>query len=287
MPRHPEIADVIRSFGVEVVEVDGWRTRGSEDFHPRGSVNHHTAGSANGVAPSLEVLINGRDGIPGPLVQGLQSRELSGQDKYYLIACGRANHAGLGGWRGLSGNADVWGLEIEHTGAVPLPIERQITSARIHAAYLSLTPTKDPGLRCDHREWAPQRKIDAATNVDSNQNRQWVAQFLADPNPAPPQTEDEMWAEAHELAKDEVVRIPIPYGAKNLVWRLYSDTGSEGSVVEGFRFNDGGYTTLFSKDVDIFIPSLADIKNTMTPDTTAIRVKNKGPQAVTIVVSGN
>jgi N-acetyl-anhydromuramyl-L-alanine amidase AmpD len=67
----------------------------------------------------------------------MQSREAGeGNDKAYVIAAGRANHAGEGGWKGLSGNSSVYGLEIEHTGTSTLPMHRQQTAARIHAAMI-------------------------------------------------------------------------------------------------------------------------------------------------------
>jgi hypothetical protein len=182
----PGIAARLRAAGLRVVEVAGWQTRGSATFTPRGSVNHHTAGGANGTAPSLNTCIYGRPDLPGPLCNVMQSREPDGRDIAYVIAAGRANHAGTGGWRGLSGNSSVYGLEIEHTGTAPLPEARQRIAARIHAAMF----TGDPAMVCQHREWTS-RKIDAAQNVDGNRFRQWVAEY---------QREDEM-PSAQEVAQ--------------------------------------------------------------------------------------
>lgn len=169
------IADRLRAMGVPVVEVDGWQTRGSTSFTPRGSVNHHTAGGANGTAPSLNTCIYGRPDLAGPLCNVLQSREAGeGNDQAYVIAAGRANHAGSGGYRGLSGNSSVYGLEIEHTGTVPLPMHRQQTAALIHAAMFG----GDPGMICQHYEWTS-RKIDAATNVNADAFRDMVATAMA------------------------------------------------------------------------------------------------------------
>lgn len=171
MPYDTGIADRLRAAGVPVVEVDGWKSRGSSSFSPRGSVNHHTAGGANGATPSLNTVIYGRSDLPGPLCNVLQSREPDGNDKAYVVAAGRANHAGSGGWRGLSGNSTVYGLEIEHTGVAPLPMGRQQIAARIHAAMFG----GDPGMVCQHFEWTS-RKIDAAQGVDPNSFRQMVAE---------------------------------------------------------------------------------------------------------------
>ena len=155
--------------GVRVLEVDGWQTRGSTDFAPRGSVNHHTAGPSSGATPSLNTCINGRPDLPGPLCNVMQSRESGAADIAYVIAAGKANHAGEGGWKGLTGNASVYGLEIEHDGVSALPQSRIDTAAAIHRAMFG----GDPAYVCQHREWTS-RKIDAATNVDGNEFRQRV-----------------------------------------------------------------------------------------------------------------
>lgn len=154
------LATRVRRKGIEVVEVAGWTTRSAGSYSPRGSVNHHTAGSADGSVPSLNTCIYGRPDVPGPLCQVLQSREPSGWDKAYIIAAGRANHAGSGGWRGLSGNSSVGGLEVEHVGTGPVSINRLEVSARIQAALLEAPgSSRDAANCCQHFEWTP-RKID-------------------------------------------------------------------------------------------------------------------------------
>lgn len=188
MPRDLSIVERCGDYGLRFVEVAGWRSRGSATFAPRGSVNHHTAGSAHGTCPSLNGVIHGHPGsAPGPLANALQSREADGRDIIYIVAAGRANHAGRGGWRGLKGNSTVVGLEIEHVGTEPLPVHRQRIAARFHAAMADgrwQTP-----MTCQHREWAPGRKIDAATRVDPNAFRTYMAEALGHrppPVPKPP-----------------------------------------------------------------------------------------------------
>src|SRR5215471_20712064 len=134
MPYDTGIANRLRNAGLTVVECSGWQSRGSSSFTPQGSVNHHTAGSANGATPSLNTCINGRPDLSGPLCNVMQSREPDGNDIAYVVAAGRANHAGSGGWRGLTGNSSVYGLEIEHNGTSPLSEGRQRLAARCHAA---------------------------------------------------------------------------------------------------------------------------------------------------------
>lgn len=180
------IAARLRADGLRVVETEGWRTRGSSTFSPRGSVNHHTAGGTRGSAPSLGVVINGRSDLSGPLCNVLQSREPDGNDIFYVIASGRANHAGTGGWRGLTGNSSVFGLEIEHVGTVPLPESRQRLAARCHAALGR--GNFDERAVCQHSEWAtpPGRKTDAATHVDPAQFRAWVGIAMRQKQEVPP-----------------------------------------------------------------------------------------------------
>ncbi|MET0786185.1 MAG: N-acetylmuramoyl-L-alanine amidase [Paenisporosarcina sp.] len=164
------IAKRLRDAGLIVSEVSGWQTRGSSSFSPEGSVNHHTAGGASGETPSLETCIYGRPDLAGPLCNVFQSRDSAGYDVAYVVAAGKANHAGEGGWKGLSGNSSVYGLEIEHTGVDPLGKDRQRIAARIHAAMFS----GPSSMVCQHREWAPSRKIDAAEGVDANEFRRMV-----------------------------------------------------------------------------------------------------------------
>ena len=197
MSRDAGLADRLRAWGLAVVECDGWQSRGSSDFNPGGSVNHHTAGGANGTCPSLGICINGRPDLAGPLCNVLQSREAGeGNDAAYVVAAGRANHAGSGGWQGLSGNSRVWGLEIEHTGTSTLATHRQQTAALIHAAMWG----GDPGMVCQHSEWTT-RKIDAATNVDSNGFRDMVATAMGG-GFAPIEVEDDELIKTVEFIRD-------------------------------------------------------------------------------------
>ncbi len=180
MPRDTGIADRLRKVGCKVVEVDGWRTRGSDTFNPRGSLDHHTAGGAQGNAPSLGVCINGRSDLPGPLCQVLVARDLT----CYVIAAGRANHAGSGGWKGLAGNSSVYGVERENVGtaAEPWRPEQTIHAAKVHAALITGKANAD--MVCRHAEWAPTRKIDTHS-ISGTQLRGLVAKELNPPAPAP------------------------------------------------------------------------------------------------------
>lgn len=159
MPHRTDLLDALRLAGLTVTEVDGWRTRGSSSFNPGGSVHHHTAGPRRGVQPSLGICTNGRPDLPGPLcnVHGPREESL----RVNLVAAGRANHAGRGGWRGLTGNSSVFGLEEEHIGTPSEPISdlRIDRMARVHAAFAYLSGVSAE-MVCQHYEWAGPRKVD-------------------------------------------------------------------------------------------------------------------------------
>src|SRR5690606_21042276 len=104
--------DAAREAGLKVQEVQGWQRRGSSSFSPKIVVAHGTVGSAVGNMPSLGILINGRPGLPGPLSQFGLARD----GTVYVIAAGRANHAGRGRWAGAEGNTHAVGIEAESTG---------------------------------------------------------------------------------------------------------------------------------------------------------------------------
>jgi hypothetical protein len=108
------IADALRDAGVDVVEHPGWQTRGSDRFDPKGVICHHTASAPGRDAPSLGICVDGRPDLPGPLCHVLLSRS----GRAIVIAAGRANHAGAGGFRDLSGNSSVLGIEGEYAGIV-------------------------------------------------------------------------------------------------------------------------------------------------------------------------
>lgn len=116
-----DLADVCREAGLTVREVPGWKTRGrpasTGGFDPVGVLVHHTATSkATSDQAVVDLLVRGRSDLPGPLCQlGL------GRDgTVYVIAAGRANHAGTAKASGTvaagDGNALYLGIECFHAG---------------------------------------------------------------------------------------------------------------------------------------------------------------------------
>lgn len=181
MPYDKTMAKRLRDAGLQVKECSGWQTRGNRagpNFNPRGIVVHHTAGAgpSSGVAPSLGIILNGRQGLPGPLA----NIYMDYNGIIYCIAAGAANHAGRpdgGSWKGMTGNSTAWGFEIEHPGTYDLEPERAELAARAVAAMI--VGTCDETMVPYHREWAPSRKIDLATSPSPSVFRSKVAHYLA------------------------------------------------------------------------------------------------------------
>ena len=207
MPRALWIADVCRDWGLDVVEVDGWRTRGSTDFAPRALVAHHTAGPAAGDYPSLRIVRDGRSDLPGPLSQVGLGRT----GRVYVVAAGRANHAGGRydvGWRGVRGNRERMGIEAESVGTRDdwTPEQRRAYPL-LCAALLDGMGVRDARMLCGHRETATNKVDPVAWDMDAM--RAQVARHLADgprrvptvptvpppPKPAPSE-EDSMLVQA-------------------------------------------------------------------------------------------
>lgn len=151
-----QLANALRERGVRVEEYSGWTTRGSSSFTPRGGVCHWTAGPCQATGrPSLSVVVNGRSDLAGPLANVYLDR----QGVAVVVAAGRANHAGDGGWRGLSGNSSVFGVEAECCNAGDWTAAQRDAYPAVMAALCDAGGF-DEGYVCGHNEWAPSRKID-------------------------------------------------------------------------------------------------------------------------------
>ena len=178
------LPEVLEDAGLKVAEQPGWRTRGrAETGVVKGVMCHHTAGSPHGVMPSLGVITNGREDLPGPLAQlGL------GRDgTYFVVAAGRCNHAGGGMWQGIStGNSSFIGIEAENTGGEndPWPAVQIDAYQRGVAAILKKIGANSV-MCCGHKEYAlPHgRKIDPS--FDMVHFRTQVASVLAGTAPDP------------------------------------------------------------------------------------------------------
>ena len=181
------LPEVLEAAGLKVAEAPGWRTRGVKGLDMgkvRGVICHHTGtpAKAAGNMPTLNLLIQGRPDLSGPLCQlGL------GRDgTFYVVAAGRAQHAGAGTWEGQSaGNSNFIGIEAEHSGKAedPWPEVQRVAYQRGVAAILAHIGA-GANMCCGHKEWAPSRKVDP--NFDMPEFRRAVAGFLEGKTPPPP-----------------------------------------------------------------------------------------------------
>ena len=112
----PWLADAARSSGLPVVETAGWRGRGHGPMRVvEGVVGHHTAtgDAAKGDYPSLNIVTNGRAGLPGPLC----NFGLGRGGTVYVVAAGVGYHAGASRWAGFVDlNDEFLGIEAEDNG---------------------------------------------------------------------------------------------------------------------------------------------------------------------------
>lgn len=113
------LPDVLRARGLEVLEHPGWQTRGHGDVgNVLGVLCHHTCGPLHGDLPDVDVLVNGRPDLGGPLC----NLGLGRSGKFYMIAAGKGWHAGRGAWQGVTdGNEHMIGIEAENTGETSGP----------------------------------------------------------------------------------------------------------------------------------------------------------------------
>lgn len=170
---------------LKVSLVDGWEDRGVGEMGPvQGVICHHTAGSRQGNMPTLRTLIDGRPDLKGPLAQlGL------GRDgTFYVLAAGRANHAGKGTWRGaVNGNGSFIGIEAENTGLAndqPWPEVQMDAFARGVAALFARLEL--PAEACaGHKEWALPRGRKIDPTFDMVRFRAQVAAILSGQAPPP------------------------------------------------------------------------------------------------------
>lgn len=208
------LPEVLRAAGLNVFEVDGWRTRGRELDSTDGVMVHHTASNPSStLATNLHVVTNGTGATPGPIAQALVWRN----GDWHVIAAGKANHAGAGGpWPPLGlpysppgqlsiGNARLLGVECVNSGVgEPWPDVQVDSMLAGFAAILRHLGLDETGT-LTHAEWAPSRKIDPAgpnTRIafaPGSPTRTWsgtawrtaVAHRITLPAPQPPPEEDD------------------------------------------------------------------------------------------------
>src|SRR3954447_22127715 len=148
------LPEVLEDAGLKVAEQPGWRTRRHGEMGTvRGVMCHHTAGPKNGNMPSLGICTNRRPGLAGPLSQLCLGRD----GTWFVVAAGRASHAGAGEWQGITtGNSSFIGVEAENTGLEndhPWP-EVQMDAYRRGVAAILKHIGAQPIMAVGHLEYA-------------------------------------------------------------------------------------------------------------------------------------
>lgn len=188
---------ILRAAGLTVVEVDGWQTRGrpvsTGEFSPSGVLCHHTAtGPKNSNAAVVKLLVNGRSDLPGPLAQFGLARN----GTVYLIASGRANHAGKakasGNMPAGDGNEEYIGIEAFNDGVGEPWSNIQKNAYALLCAVLSvkITHNSEKSVR-GHKETSVTGKIDPKFDMVAFRSavkakiEALTAKPIAGPKPAP------------------------------------------------------------------------------------------------------
>lgn len=185
---------VLEGAGLKVAVEDGWENRGRGDVGPiAGVICHHTggAGPERGNMPSLRTLKDGRRASPGlaALPGPLSQLGLGRDGTFYIIAAGRAIHAGAGKFKGIvTGNSSFIGIEAENTGKpsdTPWPAVQLDAYHRGVAAILKHLG-KDATFCCGHKEYALPAGRKNDPSLDMNAFRVAVTAILD--GTAPPVT---------------------------------------------------------------------------------------------------
>jgi hypothetical protein len=161
-----DLADVVRTTGLDTVEEPGWETRsrssGGYVVPPVGIVVHHTAsGPASDGQPDVDYCCYVADIKP---ICGLY---LSRTGRVWVCAAGATNHAGSGGAYGPipvdDANRRCIGIEAANRGdgSEPWPTVQQDAYVTLVRALCDHYAISTPNV-ISHALWAPSRKIDPA-----------------------------------------------------------------------------------------------------------------------------
>ena len=178
----------LRTWGVRVVQRDGWRTHNRNHKGAWGGVNgsmvHHTAsGDNDGI---VQLCYNGRSDLPGPLCHGVIRKD----GTVHLVGWGRTNHAGPGDERVLAaviderstlpnptsetvdGNARFYGWECVNwgNGTDPWPEAQLDAMARVQAAVCEHHGWSANSV-IGHREWTDQKIDPRGVSMDELRGR--------------------------------------------------------------------------------------------------------------------
>lgn len=181
------LPNVLRSVGLDVIELPGWETRGRMLDTVYGVVVHDTVTTDSWTDESVDALItNGKPGTPGPLYQLTVDR----LGRFRVIASGKANHAGYSRiWKNQSIGISAYcagGLKDHEEPWNDKQYDSIVLGTRAILDHLSLSPSSHFNPRvAGHKEIDTRGKIDPYT-IDMDQFRSDVAQTTSHPVTVPP-----------------------------------------------------------------------------------------------------
>ena len=162
MTRLPDnLPALLMKAGLTVVEISGWQTRcrpaSTGGFAPVGVLNHHT-GSADRIGDLADDLAYakwlaniGRADLPAPLVQ----LALSLEGTVYVLAAGRANHAGTARASGSVASGDgkslYVGIEWMLSGLQEIPPQMMAAGAILNAVLLEILGSSVQAVSCHYQ----------------------------------------------------------------------------------------------------------------------------------------
>lgn len=180
------LGTVLRNAGLEVRELDGWQTRGNATINPKGVVVHHDASHAStSDASYAKFLARGRTDLAGPLYNVRAARD----GTQWVIAAGKANHAGKGGWKGLAGNSSVFGYDLANNGVGEAYPAVQLRSAETAIAAICRFLDIPADMVCGHKEWRSSKPDPAG--IEMGPFRSLIRSRLVSP-PPPALTDSEI-----------------------------------------------------------------------------------------------
>ena len=185
------LPQVLRDAGLEVLEHAGWQTRGHGDMGTvKGVLCHHTCGPLHGDLPDINVLVEGRPDLGGPLC----NLGLGRSGKFYMIAAGAGWHAGRGNWQGVTnGNSQLIGIEAENTGETKGPraepwVPAQVESYKRGCAAILKHIGAKAIMAAGHKEYALPHGRKDDPSFDMVAFRADVAKIMGDTTPIKPVT---------------------------------------------------------------------------------------------------
>lgn len=165
------LPDILRDAGLKVHVVDGWRDRYRPvgHFKPVGVLCHHTATKVTSKdSDVVNLLVRGRSDLPGPLCQLGLARD----GTVYVIAAGRANHAGKARSNGTvaagDGNTLYIGIEAFNDGVgEPWPGVQYDAYVKLCAVLCKRVTGNSVQTVRGHKETSVTGKIDPTFDMDT------------------------------------------------------------------------------------------------------------------------